>query len=109
MKVDQKARMDEELRKRFQGIGELLRSARMERNMTQDDLAVAAAVSRQTVSRIERGHPSVAWGQVGRLAQVLEMPHILGGEDPSAPHVHGRRARTSAKDSTNSANNAPQS
>ncbi|WP_162570987.1 MULTISPECIES: helix-turn-helix domain-containing protein [unclassified Variovorax] len=102
MKVDQKARMDEELRKRFRGIGEVLRSARMDRNMTQEDAAVASALSRQTVSRIERGHPSVAWGQVGRLAQVLGMPHLLGGEDPSAPHVHGRRARALATKDSNS-------
>lgn len=93
MKVDQKTRISESLRKRFIGVGELLRAARIEKRLTQDDAATACGVSRQTVSRIEQGDPSVAWGQVGRFAEAMGVATLLGGTAPAEPNAAGRRVR----------------
>lgn len=98
MKVDQKTRISESLRKRFKGVGELLRAARLEKRLTQEGAALASDVSRQTVSRIESGDPSVAWGQVGRLAETLGAAHLLGGEAPAQPQARRRRVRQARTD-----------
>jgi DNA-binding XRE family transcriptional regulator len=93
MKVDQKTRISEPLRKRLVGVGQLLRSARIGNRLTQDEAATTCNVSRQTVSRIERGDPSVAWGQVARFADAMGVADLLGGETPSDPEAAGRRVR----------------
>lgn len=94
MKVDQKSRISEQLNKRLTGVGELLRSARIGLRLTQDDAAATCNVSRQTVSRIERGDPSVAWGQVARFADAMGVADLLGGDKPSDPEAAGRRVRS---------------
>jgi transcriptional regulator with XRE-family HTH domain len=48
-------------------LGAMLRNARIEAGLTQDELGARAGVSRQLVSRIESGSPR---GEVGRVAQV---------------------------------------
>ncbi len=48
-------------------LGAVLRTARIEAGLTQDELGARAGVSRQLVSRIEAGSPR---GEVGRVAQV---------------------------------------
>lgn len=94
MKVDQKSRVSRTLRDRLKGVGQLLRTARVQQALTQDEAANVCGVCRQTISRIEQGDPSVAWGQVGRMAEALGVQNILGGEAPANPDIAGRRVRT---------------
>lgn len=93
MKVDQKSRISEPQQRRLRGIGEMLRSARVRNRLTQDEAATTCNVSRQTVSRIERGDPSVAWGQVARFADAMGVASLFGGETPADPEAAGRRVR----------------
>lgn len=56
-------------------LGDRLRAARLQANLTQEALAEKAGVSRDTVQRVERGAPedprlSAVW----RLARALGLP-----------------------------------
>lgn len=97
MKVPQKALVSAVLDKRLRGIGQLLRSARIEKQLTQGEAALITGVCRQTLSRIESGDPSVAWGQVGRYADSMGVAEIFGGASPAAPEAAGRRVRTTTR------------
>lgn len=48
-------------------LGAVLRNARIEAGLTQDELGDRAGVSRQLVGRVESGSPR---GEVGRVAQI---------------------------------------
>lgn len=53
-------------------LGQLIKTARQQRSMSQRELAERLGVSRQTVMAIETGKPNVAVGTV------LEAAHIVG-------------------------------
>ena len=55
-------------------LGNRLRVARAERDLSQEQLAAAAGVSRQTVSSIETGQYAPSALLAFRLAQVLAVP-----------------------------------
>ncbi len=52
-------------------MGQLIRSARIERKLTVAELAERAAVSRGLVQRIEQGDPGCAVGAVFEVASLL--------------------------------------
>jgi transcriptional regulator with XRE-family HTH domain len=54
-------------------VGPTVRSLRVARGLTQQDLAEAVAVAPETVSRIERGRLNVSVDLLGRLAATLEV------------------------------------
>ena len=54
-------------------ISEALRTLRMERGMSQADLADLAGVSRAAISNIERGKHNVTMHLAGRLAMALHI------------------------------------
>ncbi|WP_363324688.1 helix-turn-helix domain-containing protein [Leifsonia virtsii] len=56
------------------GLGERLRQVRMDRRLSQEDLAARAGLGPGTVARIEGGHQSPRVSTVVRLANVLEIP-----------------------------------
>lgn len=64
---------------------------RVLREMSQDDLAEAASVSRQTLSNIERGATTGRPSSMSRIAEALGVPveTVMGSNDPkvSAPVV----------------------
>lgn len=55
-------------------LGELIKAARKARGLSQKALAVRLNISRQTISAIERGEPSVALGSVLEAGYVLGIP-----------------------------------
>ncbi|MFD5026967.1 helix-turn-helix domain-containing protein [Streptomyces sp. NPDC058373] len=55
-------------------LGERIRQRRMWRNLTQEKLADAAGVSRDTVQRIERGTSDPRYSQLARIARALDIP-----------------------------------
>lgn len=93
MKVDQKALVSPQLKQHLGGFGQLLRKARMDAKLTQEAAAQLSNVSRQTISRIESGDPSVSFGQVSRYAEALDVLELIGGVKPASPDVTGRRVR----------------
>lgn len=54
-------------------VGERLRELRMRRAMTQDELAAAAEIGKNTVNRIERNHTEPRPPTLRKLAQALEV------------------------------------
>ena len=54
-------------------IGERLKQLRIERAMTQDELAAAAGLGKNTVNRIERDHTEPRPPTLRKLAQALDV------------------------------------
>lgn len=95
MKVNQKTRVDSVLAEALEGIGKSLRGYRQVRRLTQEQAAEQAGFSRQTLSRIERGDPSVAFGQVARYAEVVGAQRLLTLPLPRKVDPEQRRVRLS--------------
>ena len=55
-------------------FGRRLRALRIERAMTQEDLANAAGVSTVFISSIERGKYAPSFDNLAKLARVLDVP-----------------------------------
>ena len=68
----------------LRALGRRVRILRLTREMTQDDLAVAAGMSRSFVSLIEKGTHGVDVVRLLRLAAALDVPlaELLGVTPP---------------------------
>lgn len=64
---------DHVFRRRLQ-VGHLLRSARLHRNLTQDQLATLAGLDSKTISRIENGVMSPILDHLLDIADALDVP-----------------------------------
>lgn len=53
-------------------IGENLRRMRLERNMTQREIAEAVSVSLQMISQVERGTKTLSLPLAGEIADLLD-------------------------------------
>jgi DNA-binding XRE family transcriptional regulator len=98
MKIDQKAKTSRSVQNVLSGLGASLRAWRLSNRLTHEDVASKCGFSRQTLSRIERGDPSVSVGQIAHYAEVLGVPTALA-VDP-APEVQPtqRRVRRTASE-----------
>lgn len=89
--------------RRLKQVGENIRVARLNRNYTAGKLAALAGTNRETLRRIENGHPGVGIGYVASVLWALQLDEDLGliaapdrdalGLTLAAP-ARGRRART---------------
>ena len=61
-------------------LGMLIRAARIERGMSQDELAERLGVSRYTVMGIEKGDPKVAGGSLIEAAVNVGIPILASSE-----------------------------
>jgi DNA-binding XRE family transcriptional regulator len=61
-------------------FGRLLRTARVERNMSQAQLAERLGVSRHTVIALEKGKPKVGIGIAFEAAVLLGIPLLVNDE-----------------------------
>ncbi len=77
MKISQKAAIPPSLAKLLEDIGANLARMRIARRMTQSIIAERAGVSRNTLSRIENGEPSIAVGQLVRYLAALDKAEVL--------------------------------
>jgi transcriptional regulator with XRE-family HTH domain len=64
----------------LQTLGKLIKSARLERNMSQENLAARLNVSRLTIINIEKGAANVSIGTVFEAATIVGIP-LLGDDD----------------------------
>jgi len=55
-------------------LGQMIRTARLERKLSQQDLAQRLNVSRYTIMSIEQGKPNVAIGAAFEAAYILGIP-----------------------------------
>ena len=72
MKINQKAALPARLELSMKEMGARLARLRIARDMPQRIAAERAGISRNTLSRIENGDPSVAVGQVLRYFAVID-------------------------------------
>ncbi len=66
-----------------QDIGTRIRSVRLERGLTQDQLANSVGVSRSAVAQWETGRTGQLTGNLSRIARALEVSveYLMYGED----------------------------
>lgn len=57
-----------------EALGRAVRELRLERGLTQRELAEAADLNVTWLSHIEAGRPNPAWGTVARIASALGVP-----------------------------------
>lgn len=100
MKTNQKKAIEGQAHQQeaSQTVGDALRSYRLKARLTQQAAASHAGISRQTVSRIESGDPSVSVGQLIRFAdaiKALALFQFVGAGDAPAGT---RRVRHSKKE-----------
>lgn len=55
-------------------IGDHIRAARLESNLTQEKLAELAGMDRQSINRIEQGHQAALIDNLIRIAHALNVP-----------------------------------
>jgi transcriptional regulator with XRE-family HTH domain len=98
MKIDQKSAMPAALTQLLADAGRQLARRRIARQITQGRVAERARVSRNTVSRIENGDPSVAIGQVIRYLAALDQAELflraLAAENDPAVRVLELKEKT---------------
>lgn len=77
-------------------VGERIKNIRTEKGMSQEELAGALDVVRQTVSKWEKGLSAPDADMLVRLAHVLDTPvnELLGKEEPTVPVVDVLKKRT---------------
>ncbi|MEU8756194.1 helix-turn-helix transcriptional regulator [Streptomyces chartreusis] len=59
---------------RRRAIGDRIRAARLDANLTQERLAELSGMDRQTINRIEQGHASPLLDNLIRIADALGTP-----------------------------------
>jgi transcriptional regulator with XRE-family HTH domain len=70
-----------------QDIGGRIRTTRLDRNLTQDQLASSVGVSRSAVAQWETGRTGQLTGNLSRIARALEVSveYLMYGDDKRAP------------------------
>lgn len=79
-----------EVRQAIVKLGESLRTARARRNMSQDELATAAQVSRKTLYALENGAPGATIGTVVSVLWALGLIDTMNGLANPDTDEHGR-------------------
>lgn len=63
-------RTEFEIKAKAFAIGEILRDARIEANMTQEELALKTGTRKSFISRIENGHSDIQLSTLYRLVEI---------------------------------------
>ena len=80
------------LEEHLAALGSRIRTARLEKQMTQQDLANASELDRTYISALEQGKQNVTFGAVLRISKALNLGLNSGGGwfDPSHPDQQSR-------------------
>lgn len=70
-------------------LGNLIKSKRLERNLTMDNLASEAGVSRQTIGAIEKGQGNYSISTLLKIMNILDISISINDEDK---HLKRERA-----------------
>ena len=82
----------------MQNLGEKIRQARREKNMTQEQLAQALFVSRQTVSNWENGRTEPDYQTLARLSDLLGLEIAQAADESQQPETAGDEQEQSPND-----------
>jgi transcriptional regulator with XRE-family HTH domain len=55
-------------------LGQVLRALRVERGLSQEQLAMEVGIHPTYISRIEAGRRNISWEAMKRLSQALDLP-----------------------------------
>ena len=69
-KIGTKKRTEFEIKAKAFAIGEILREARKEANMTQEELARKTGTRKSFISRIENGHSDIQLSTLYRIVEI---------------------------------------
>ena len=69
-KIGSEKRTEFEIKAKAFAIGEILRDARKEANMTQEELATKTGTRKSFISRIENGHSDIQLSTLYRLVEI---------------------------------------
>ncbi len=69
-KIGTKRRMEFEIKAKAFAIGEIIREARKEAQMTQEQLATKTGTKKSFISRIENGHSDIQLSTLYRLVEI---------------------------------------
>jgi DNA-binding XRE family transcriptional regulator len=69
-KIGTKKRTEFEIKAKAFAIGEILRDARKEAKMTQEELAIKTGTRKSFISRIENGHSDIQLSTLYRLVEI---------------------------------------
>jgi DNA-binding XRE family transcriptional regulator len=87
MRVNQAATLKPELADEAKKLGQLLARLRIARGIKQTEAALRAGLSRNTVYRMEKGDPGLAFGQILRyldaIAPGVTLVGLLSESDPA--------------------------
>lgn len=78
-------------------IGARVRAVRLSENLSQEQLAAAAAVSRSTIKRLESGHGSVSLANLLAILAVLNLSESLVASLPEPEGLALQRQRASRR------------
>ncbi len=81
-----------------QNLGEKIRQARREKGMTQEQLAQALFVSRQTVSNWENGRTEPDYQTLTRLSELLGLEIAQAADESQQPETAGDEQEQSPND-----------
>jgi transcriptional regulator with XRE-family HTH domain len=83
----------------LQHIGTFVRNKRIERQLTQDELATSAGISRSTLSLLERGEPVLlpTLIQVLRMLDQLHVMDVFAVSDRVSPLILAKLEREKPK------------
>ncbi len=79
-----------EVRQAALKLGESLRTARTRRQMSQDELATAAQISRKTLYALEKGAPGVTIGTLVSVLWALGLIDTMNAVANPDTDTHGR-------------------
>lgn len=79
-----------EVRKSVELLGERIRTARLRRQLSTDELARACGMGRRTLYRIETGEPGVAMGTVLAVLWKLGLLDTVGAVAAPDDDEHGK-------------------
>ncbi len=69
-KVGTEKRIEFEIKAKAFAIGEILRDARKEAQMTQEELAIKTGTKKSFISRIENGHSDIQLSTLYRIVEI---------------------------------------
>ncbi|MFT8395977.1 UDP-N-acetylglucosamine 1-carboxyvinyltransferase [Propionibacterium sp.] len=87
-------------------IGRLIRDARKQRGLTQNQLAEELRTSQSAVHRIESGHQNLSLETINKIAKVLESPLIVPGTSSTLNFRIGGETHLQGSIETRSSKNA---
>jgi len=71
-------------------LGTLLRGARLERSLTQSQVAARLGVSTQAVSRLEKKAGKASFDRIHQLCLLFDLDLVLRSKGAVAPAVHDK-------------------